>query len=80
MYVSNAYKEICNEINLPDIGLHGLRHTLATLYVNAGVDYKILQERLGHESISMTMNVYAHSLTENKRNSLDNVVNFISNS
>ena len=79
MYVSKAYRDICSEINIPNIGLHGLRHTHATLYVNAGVDYKVIQERLGHENISMTMNIYAHALAETKRNSLDNVLSFISN-
>ena len=79
-YVLQSYQRICNQIEIPDIGLHGLRHTHATMYVNAGIDYKVLQERLGHDNISMTMNIYAHSLDENKRNSLDNFINFISNS
>jgi len=79
MYVSRAYKEICKNLDIPDIGLHGLRHTHATMYVSAGVDYKVIQDRLGHENLSMTMDTYAHTLTENKRNSLDNVINFISN-
>lgn len=75
MYVSKAYNEICKEIIIPN---NGLRHSHATMYVNAGVDYKIIQEGLGHENIVMTMNIYAHALSENKRNSLENVVNFIS--
>ena len=72
------HMDFCENTNIPYLGgLHCFRHTHATMYVNAGVDYKILQERLGHEDISMTMNVYAKALPENKRTALDNVVTFM---
>ena len=70
--------EFCENTNIPYLGgLHCFRHTHATMYINAGVDYKMLQERLGHEDISMTMNVYARALSENKKSALDNVVAFM---
>ncbi len=46
---------------LPDHGLHALRHTSATLLLSAGASPKIVQERLGHSSIKITMDVYSHS-------------------
>jgi integrase len=47
---------------LPHIGVHGLRHTWATLALRAGVHAKIVQERLGHSTIAMTMDTYSHAI------------------
>lgn len=47
---------------LPDVTMHGLRHTHATLLMKAGVHAKVIQERLGHADSKTTMNVYAHVL------------------
>lgn len=45
---------------LPRITLHGLRHTWATLALRGGVHPKIVQERLGHSTIGITLNIYSH--------------------
>jgi len=45
---------------LPRIRLHDLRHTSATLALAAGEHPKVVQERLGHATISQTMDTYAH--------------------
>ena len=50
------------EEQLPGIRLHDLRHTHATLYLRAGVHPKIVSERLGHATISITLDVYQHAL------------------
>lgn len=44
------------------IGLHGLRHTHATLALEANVSVKVVSERLGHASPAFTMAVYQHAL------------------
>lgn len=44
------------------IHFHDLRHTSAMLLINQGVHAKIISERLGHGSISTTMNIYGHAL------------------
>lgn len=44
------------------ITFHGLRHTCATLLLQAGVPVKVVSERLGHKRIEITLNVYAHAL------------------
>ncbi len=44
------------------IRLHDLRHTHATLWLKAGGHPKVLQERLGHKSIKITMDTYSHAL------------------
>jgi hypothetical protein len=49
---------------LPVITPHGLRHTMATIMLGAGVNPRIVQERLGHSTIQMTLDRYSHvSLT-----------------
>jgi integrase len=47
---------------LPRIRLHDLRHTHATLALQAGVHPKVVQERLGHATISITLDVYSHAI------------------
>jgi integrase len=47
---------------LPQIRLHDLRHSHATHLLKAGVHPKIAQERLGHSSISITLDTYSHVL------------------
>jgi integrase len=45
---------------LPYIRFHDLRHTHATLALQAGVNPKVVQERLGHRSIAITLDTYSH--------------------
>lgn len=44
------------------IKFHGLRHTAATLMLQEGVPVKVVSERLGHRSVTITMEIYAHAL------------------
>lgn len=46
--------------NVTNIGFHGFRHTHASLLLNSGIPYKELQHRLGHSTLSMTMDIYSH--------------------
>lgn len=47
---------------LPHVGTHGLRHTHAVALLKKGVHPKVVQERLGHANIAMTMDTYSHVL------------------
>lgn len=47
---------------IPDIPMHGLRHTSATLLISENIDIRTVSARLGHAQTSTTMNIYAHSL------------------
>ena len=53
-----------------DFTFHGLRHTHATLLLKQGVNPKIVQERLGHSSIKVTMDTYSHVLPDIQRQAL----------
>jgi len=57
---SQAFDRAVVKIGLPDITLHDLRHTHASLLLKAGVPVKVVSERLGHASAAFTMNVYQH--------------------
>ena len=54
--------KISTELNIPKIRFHDLRHTHATLLLLSGVNPKIVSERLGHSSISTTLDTYSHVL------------------
>ena len=54
--------KLLRRIGLPAIRFHDLRHTAATLMLQQGVHPKIVQERLRHADISMTLNPYSHVL------------------
>lgn len=51
---------LSEENQLPDIALHGLRHSWATLALQANVHVKVVQERLGHSTPQITLSVYSH--------------------
>ena len=60
--VLKAYKKCLKEAGLPNLRFHDLRHTAATLMLQEGINPKIVQERLGHADISLTLNTYSHVL------------------
>jgi integrase len=64
--VSHAFRVAADGLGLP-VRLHDLRHTAATLLLGAGVPLKIVSETLGHSSIAVTADVYAHLTPELRR-------------
>jgi integrase len=58
--ITHAWMRLAARCGIPDIRLHDSRHTHATLLLKAGVNVKVIQERLGHANFSTTMNLYAH--------------------
>jgi len=60
--VRRSFIPLLNRAGLPRIRFHDLRHTAATLLLLQGVHPKVVQERLGHSQISMTLDTYSHVL------------------
>ena len=58
------FKAILRQAELPDIRFHDLRHTAATLMLQQGIHPKVVQERLGHADIALTLNTYSHVLPD----------------
>jgi integrase len=57
------FQPITQKAKLPeDFTLYGIRHTAATLLAASGVSPKVAQERLGHASANLTLDVYGHVL------------------
>jgi integrase len=67
----HEFKPLLKRAGLPRIRFHDLRHTSATLLLSAGVHPKIVQERLGHSQIAVTMDVYSHVLPGMQREAAD---------
>jgi len=61
--VDNYRNETGNEF--PKLTPHICRHTFCSNLINAGVDAKTVQYLMGHSSISVTLNVYAHTEYDN---------------
>jgi integrase len=57
---SKSFDRQVASAKVPRIRLHDLRHTHATLLLQAGVSPKVVSERLGHATVAFTMQVYAH--------------------
>lgn len=59
-YATRHFQALAAKAGLPAIRLHDLRHTNASLSLQAGVDLKVVSERLGHSQISVTADLYTH--------------------
>ncbi len=59
-WLTRLFRRHVDAAGLPRIRLHDLRHTHATLLLEAGVNPKIVSERLGHHSVAFTLDTYAH--------------------
>jgi integrase len=57
---SRYFKPLLTAAGLPDVRLYDLRHSHATLLLAAGEHPKVVQERLGHATITLTLDTYSH--------------------
>src|SRR5699024_10040766 len=58
--MSNEWRKIIKRHKLKSISFHQLRHSCASLMVKKGINYKVIQERLGHANIGITIDTYSH--------------------
>lgn len=78
--INNDMKKIENEIVASGIKFehiypHVLRHTFATRGLERGIPPKVMQELLGHTSITMTLDIYSHVLPDTKAKELEKIAN-----
>lgn len=65
--VTKWFNQFLKKYDLKHMRFHDLRHTHATLLIANGIDMKTVSSRLGHSTISTTLNIYTHPLSENDR-------------
>jgi integrase len=71
------FERAVKAVEVPRIRMHDLRHTWATLALRAGVNPKVVQERLGHANISMTMDTYSHVLPDLQESAAELVASLV---
>ncbi len=65
------FSTLLKQAGLPHMRLHDLRHSAATILLAMGVPIKVVQELLGHSSITITLNVYGHVLSSMQQEAMD---------
>ncbi|MGH3600725.1 MAG: tyrosine-type recombinase/integrase [Pseudonocardiaceae bacterium] len=75
--LAQLFERLVKAAKLPALGLHGLRHSYATAALDSGVDIKTISTRLGHASISVTGDLYAHTLAHVDQAAADRTASFI---
>ena len=76
-FVTRHFAQLIAVAELPPIRLHDLRHGAATLALAAGTDMKVVQEMLGHSSITITADTYTSVLPEMSRAAAQAAANLI---
>ena len=62
---------------LPHFSCHSLRHTFSTRMCEAGINVKVIQDTLGHQDISTTMNIYTDATKEMKKQEFESLDNYL---
>ena len=89
MYIdtpSQRFSKLINDYNktvkkeedkLPNVNLHSLRHTMATLLIAEGLEISTVSGRLGHADISTTLDIYTHFLKDHDKKAATTLEKFI---
>ena len=70
-YVSHRFTKLLERNDLPKIRFHDLRHTAGSILINSGHTVKQVQEFLGHEKASTTLDIYTHVSLEGKKDTAE---------
>ena len=76
--VNSVLSRYCKKANIPEITIHGLRHTHASLLLFAGVSIASVARRLGHSSMTTTQKTYLHIIQELENKDIDIVMRSLS--
>lgn len=64
---ASLLRRLGRRVNIPRIRFHDLRHTHATLLLEDGLDAKYVSQRLGHDSVQTTLELYGHVSSRRRR-------------
>lgn len=73
----NAFKAMLKRHNMRIINVHGIRHTFATRSLESGMDIKTLSRILGHSSIQISLDLYAHVTDQLQAEHMENLRTFL---
>ena len=71
--ISENFKDLTRQLEMPPLTFHGLRHAFATMALQARINPKVVSEALGHSSVTITLDLYSHVLP-NMQDELANAV------
>ena len=72
-FIRRSWWPLRKQVGMDKMRFHDLRHGAATLLLAAGVHPKIVQERLGHATVAITLDTYSHVLGGLQREAADKV-------
>ena len=75
--LTRLMKRKIEELNLPYIRFHDLRHTSASLMLSIGIHPKVVSERLGHSSVVITLDIYSHLLKNMQSDAAEGLTNLL---
>jgi integrase len=75
-HLLQRFKALCKDAEVPILKVHATRHAFASLAVKAGVDYKTIQKILGHYSVALTIDTYAHLAEDAQRSAAEKMDRF----
>ena len=76
--VNDVLRRHCNNVSIPVISIHGLRHTHASLLLFSGVSIASVARRLGHASMTTTQKTYLHIIQELENKDIDLIMRSLS--
>jgi integrase len=76
-WFSKRFHKLVKAARLPDIRVHDLRHTYASIALQAGVHVKVVSERLGHSNVALTLNTYSHVIPALQEDAAEKVATLI---
>lgn len=71
------FVELTKAIGVRTLNFHALRHTFATRALESGMDVKTLADIMGHANAGITLNIYTHSMSDHKKNMMNNIPNLL---
>ena len=75
--LTTGYREIARSRGFAGVSFHDLRHSHATALLEAGVDLKVVSERLGHSTITLTADTYSHVTERLDRDAAERLENYL---
>jgi integrase len=71
------WQPMLTRLKLPPVRLYDARHSAATMFLEAGVPMKVVQDVLGHSSMAVTADIYSHVTPAFKRQAADALAEYL---